>query len=194
MPPPPPVAEVGEAYAADLAALEEAAVQISDGIARARINGDPGQWRDAVADQAPQLLALQQAAVELVDPFLTAVLEAQDADPAADGSINVSAFVDQTDGGGSWMRNLVYAPPSAYRDVIAAGGGDTLARSRALYVANSVVLSAMQDVPRAAVTTGMLARRRVKGYVRCLRGRSCARCAILAGRRYWVSAFRRHPN
>lgn len=194
MPLPLPVAEAGQAYADDQAALAEAAAQIADALGRTRLNGDPVQWRDAVASQAPQLLALQQAAVELADPFLTAALEAQGVDPAADGAINPGAFVDQTDGGGSWMRNLVYAPPSAYQDAITAGAGDTLARARALFVAHSVVVSAMQDIPRAAVTTGMLARRRVKGYVRVLRGRSCARCAILAGRRYFVSAFRRHPN
>ena len=194
MPLPSPVAEAGQAYADDQAALTEAAVQLSDGIARTRLNGDPNQWRDAVADQAPQLLALQQAAVEQAEPFLTTALEAQGASAAADGAISAAAFVDQTDGGGSWMRNLIYAPPSAYRDAIAAGKGDTLARLQAQFVANSIVVSAMQDIPRSAVTTGMFARGQVRGYVRALRGKSCARCAILAGRRYRVSAFRRHPR
>lgn len=194
MPPPPPVAEAGLSYADTLALLVKAAAGISDVLARRRLNADAVQWRDAVAETAPQLLALQRAAVEETEPFLNAVLEAQGADTTADGAVNVDAFVDQTDGGGSWMRNLVYAPPSAYRAAVAAGAGDTLARSRGRFVANSVVLSAMQDIPRAAVMTGMLGRRSVKGYVRALRGKSCARCAILAGRRYRVSAFRRHPR
>jgi hypothetical protein len=194
MPLPTRVAERGLTYAATIAALTEAAARISEFLGRTRLNGDPAQWRDAVAGQAPQLLALQQAAVEQTDPFLTAVLEAQGADPAADGAVNAEAFVDQTDGGGSWLRNLVFAPPAAYRAAIGAGAGDTLARARALYVANSVATSAMQDIPRAAVTTGMLARRQVKGYVRCLRGVSCARCVILAGRQYRVVAFDRHPR
>lgn len=191
---PQPVAEAAQAYAADQAALTEAAAQINDGIARTRLNADPTQWRDAVADTAEQLLALQQAAVEQTEPYLTAALEAQGADTAADGTINTAAFVDRTDGGGSWLRNLIYAPPSAYRDAVAAGKGDTLARLAAQFVANSVVVSAMQDIPRSAVTTGMWARSSVTGYVRVLRGVSCARCAILAGRRYRKSAFARHPR
>lgn len=194
MPPPPAVAEVGEAYADEQAALSRAAVALVDAAARERLAADPAQWRDAVADRGPQLLALQQAAVEAADPFVTAALHAQGADPIGDGVLNAAAFVDQTDGGGSWLRNLVYAPPSAYQDAIAQGSGATLAESRARYVANAIALSAMQDVPRSAVTTAMRARRRVKGYVRCLRGKTCGRCAILAGRRYFVEAFRRHPR
>jgi hypothetical protein len=194
VPPPRRVADTARAYADETQALTDAAVRTTELLAADRIARDPARWRDAVADQAPNLLVLQQAAVQAADPYLTAVLEAQNADPAADGAVDPAGFVDMTDGGGSWMRNLIYAPPSAWRDAIRDGVGTTMAGQRARFVAGSVVLSGMQDAARSAVSTSMFTRRRVKRYVRALRGKSCARCVILAGRLYYVSAFQRHPR
>lgn len=157
-------------------------------------HGDPARWRDSVADAAPELLVLQETAVALADPYVDDVFSAQDADTASDGKVNTSAFVDQTDGGGSWLRNLVYAPASAYQDAIAAGVGGNLAEARARYVATAIVVDGIRDMARAADQTAMVSRRSSKGYVRVLRGKSCAKCAVLAGRHYRVSAFRRHPR
>lgn len=191
MPPPQPVVDAGRRYATDQAALTQQAVATTDVGAR-RIDGDESQWRDTVAVAAPDLLVLQTGAAALADPYVTDSLEAQDADPSGDASVSPGGFADHTDGGGSYMRNLVYAPNSAYRDAVNSGAGTTLAASRARYVALSVVLNAMQDTARSAVATSMFTRPAVRSYVRALRGKSCARCVVLAGRRYRVSGFRRH--
>lgn len=192
MPPPQPVADVALEHSGTVETLTEQADGITKGITPAVT--DPARWRDAVATEAPNLLGLQAVGVAEAGTYVSRVFEAQGADPAADAEVVPEAFLDFTDGGGSWMRNLVYAPPSAYRDAIAAGVGDTLARYRAAYVARAIVADGMRDASRAAVGTSMVSRRRFKGYVRMLRGKSCARCAILAGRRYFVSGFRRHPR
>lgn len=191
MPPPPPVADLAGRDGARQAALADLAVAALD---LHRAGADPVQWRDAVADAAPTLLAVQETAVSDADPYLDEVIAAQGADPAAEAAVNPGAFVDQTDGGGSWVRNLVYAPPSAYRDAVSAGAGDTAARARAGYVARAIVTDGVLDAGRAARLVAMATRPSVRGYVRALRGTSCARCAVLAGRRYRVSSFRRHPR
>lgn len=193
MPPPRPVTDAAAAYAADQAALTAAAAR-TVGTANRALTGNPGQWQRAVVDAAEPLLALQLAAAQQADPYLDASLSAQGARTVADAVVNAAAFVDLTDGGGSWMRRLLYVPLAVYRSVTGGGGGAAAARSRAQFVALSIVMSAMQDVSRSAVMTSMATRPDAKTWVRALRGKSCARCAILAGRHYRVSAFRRHPR
>ena len=192
MPPPAPVADIATGYSNDLELLTSYAAGQVDAASGAL--GNPDRWLASVTDAAPVLLDLQRAAVEQADPYLDEVLIAQGADPAADAKIAASTFVDQTDGGGSWLRNLVYAPTSAYQDAIGAGAGSSLATARGRYVAAAVVTAGMRDMARSAVSTGMFTRNSAKSYVRALRGVSCARCAILAGRHYRRSAFKRHPQ
>lgn len=195
MPPPQPVAERAQAHSDDRELLATRAVQVVEVISPALAGGDGAQWRDAVADNGAELLQLQQAAVEQADTYLDDVLTAQGASTAADGKVATSAFVDQTDGGGSWLRNLVYAPPSAYADAIRGGFGGTLAATRARFVAGAIVLDGVRDMARAADVTAALTRPTVQGYIRALRGATCARCAVLAGRHYRTGrSFKRHPR
>lgn len=156
--------------------------------------GDPERWRSAVARTAPSLLSLQQAGAALATPYVADALVAQGARADFDARVQSAALVDGTDGGGSWTRNLVYAPLSAHRRAISQGRGASSAITRARFVARAVVLSGMRDMARSALTTAMYVSPDVTWYVRVLRGVSCARCAVLAGRKYRVSAFRRHPR
>ncbi|APU20940.1 hypothetical protein [Actinoalloteichus sp. GBA129-24] len=150
-------------------------------------SGDPDAWLDRVRLIGDELLRLQVLAAALADAYLSDVLDMQGADPRSDGEVDPSAFADLTDGGGSWLRLLVYAPTSVAR---IEDGID-----RARWVAQSIALTGMQDVGRSAVSAAMWSRRAATGYVRMLVPPSCARCAILAGRVYRrVTAFRRHPR
>lgn len=57
------------------------------------------------------------------------------------------------------------------------------------------VLSQIRDAGRAGGSLAMASRPDVAGYTRVLVGKSCSRCAILAGRFYrWNEGFQRHPN
>jgi hypothetical protein len=185
---------VAAGYSNDLELLTAYAVEQIDQQSGALAGGNPDRWRAAVVDAGPTLLELQRAGVQQADPYLDDVLAAQGADTAADARVATETFVDQTDGGGSWLRNLVYAPPSAYRDATSAGAGGNLAASRARYVAGAIVSEGVRDMARSAIGVGMFARSSAKSYVRALRGTSCARCAVLAGRHYRRSAFKRHPQ
>lgn len=151
------------------------------GSALARI-ASPTGWRDAVATIARQLLALQVAAAALADPFLDQVLYAQGADTSAEAHVNAEGFGDLTDGGGSWLRLLIFAPNS-------------VAPPAKRLLATSIVTNGLQDTARSAVQAGMQARPAVRSYVRMLNPPSCARCAVLAGRVYHTMvAFARHPR
>ena len=158
-------------------------------------NRDPEAWRDAVASIGEELLLRQTQAAAQADVYVSAALQAQGASASADAEVNPAAFADLTDGGGSWLRNLVFAPNAVRSAALAAGLSRPLAESRASLVAQSIVLTGIQDVGRSAVQASMLSRPDTKGYVRMLRGKSCSRCAILAGRHYRAAtAFRRHPR
>lgn len=147
----------------------------------------PDSWRDAVASKGRRLLALQLAAASYADAYLNDVLDAQGADTEAEARVDPTGFVDQTDGGGSWLQALVFAPNS-----VRPKNGDW---TRFDFVANSIVKTGLSDTARASVQAGMQARPAVRGYVRMLRGLSCSRCAVLAGRHYRSSvAFDRHKR
>lgn len=151
----------------------------------------PERWRDAIADAAGDLLALQVATTSDADRFVTEVLEEQGARVLNGPEVNAEGFADITDGGGSWLKNLIFAPISVGRAARTLGLDE--ARRNAELVAMSIVLNGMQDTGRAAVSAAMTSRG-ANRYVRMLNGKSCARCAILAGRVYKISAFRRHPR
>lgn len=187
MSPPRSVAEVGRHYATLQAEIvEEALGLLEPAIRRGRTS--PERWRDSIQAIGNRLLLLQVLAATYSDAYLNDILDVQGADPAAEGRVNPQAFADLTDGGGSWLQALVYAPNS----VRPTSGGDW---SRFGFVANSVVKTGIGDTARGAVQSGMHARPVVTGYVRMLRGTSCARCAILAGRHYRSSvAFDRHKR
>jgi hypothetical protein len=185
---PPSVSEVGKTYADLQARIAAQALSLLSGALR-RGRTSPEAWRDAVQAIGERLLLLQVASASLADPYLNDVLEAQGADVDADAQIAPQTFADLADGGGSWLQLLVYAPNSVRE------GNTAEYWPNFQYVANSIVKTGIDDVGRSFVQTAMQARPAVKWYVRMLRGKTCARCAILAGRRYKRSvAFDRHRN
>jgi hypothetical protein len=194
MPPPPEVAAVARQDGTLLAALAADAEDAVDGLVTPRVLADPERWRDGVATSAPRLIELQAASIASADQYLVDILAAQGADTGAVAELAEDAFLDMTDGGGSWLRNLVYAPPSAYRDALDEGLGRAAALSRAGFVARAVAGDGVRDAGRVSRMVAMAARPQALRYVRMLNGKSCARCAVLAGRRYRVSAFQRHPG
>lgn len=188
MSPPPSVREVAENYSRLQGALQEEAVALVLSVAnRGRT---PERWRDAVVSIGNRLLSLQVASAGLADDYLTDVLEAQNASPLADMAVAPSAWMDYTDGGGSLLANLVFAPAKEMDRL----RGDALLE-RVTGLGSSIVLTAMQDTGRSSTQTAMQARRATKSYVRMLNGASCRRCVVLAGRKYRrATPFRRHPR
>jgi hypothetical protein len=190
--PPAEVLAVAESYAAAQSDLAEQAITA---LAVAIRSGRDAQgWRDAVASIATRLLALQTASAGMADDYLAAVLQAQGVTVATEAAVNPEGFADIADGGGSWLRTLVLAPISVLSATLAQGLGRDAAQSRMQLVASSIVLTGMQDTGRSSVQAAMFGHG-ANWYVRMLRPPSCARCAILAGRKYRSSqAFDRHKR
>jgi hypothetical protein len=178
---PPAVSEAALAYRRAETQLVFTAMQVLTA-ALNRGLASPTVWRDTVAVIAPQLLACQVAIAALADPYLDNVLAAQGASTAADAAVNAEGFADLTDGAGSLMRLLIFAPnsvPEAGRRLLAS----------------SIVLNGMHDTARSSVQAGMQARPAVQRYIRMLSPPSCSRCAILAGKVEHIgTAFQRHPR
>lgn len=186
---PSPVRETTEDYAATTRGLTAEAVSLVLGV-QGR-TGSPERWRDAVASIGTRLLDIQVLIAALADDYLDEVLVAQEADPVAEAAVVASAWMDYVDGGGSLLRNLVFAPNSLRQQGLDAG----VLRQRMTALATTIVTTAMQDTGRSSVQASMQTRPAVRGYVRMLQRPSCARCAILAGRVYrFAEPFPRHQN
>lgn len=184
---PPSVSDVGRHYAALQQTLKLRALELLDQAFR-QGRRSPEAWRDAIQAAATRMLGLQVAAAGYADAYLNDVLDVQGADPDAEARVNPAAFSDLTDGGGSWLQALVYAPNS-----VRLPGVEWWTKFQ--FVAASIVTTGLNDTARGSVQSGMQARPAVTGYVRMLRGTSCARCAILAGRVYRAAvAFDRHKR
>jgi hypothetical protein len=181
------VSEVGANFGNLQASIVAESLSLLDQALR-RGKSSPEAWRDAVQSIGVRLLTLQVQSATYADAYLNDVLTAQGADTTAEGRVNPQAWADLTDGGGSWLQGLVYAPNS-----VRLPGVEWWSRFQ--FVAGSIVKTGLGDTARGAVQAGMHARPAVKGYVRMLRGTSCARCAILAGRHYRSAvAFKRHKR
>jgi len=184
---PPSVAEIGLDYSR-IVANEVAEALALLGRAQRRGYRSPEAWRDAVQSIGDRLLSRQVFIASIADAYLNDILDAQGSSLDFEAQVNPVAFADVADGGGSWLQSLVFAPNS-----VRAPGVDW--RTRFDFIAQSIVKGGLNDTGRASVQTGMQGRSSCEYYVRMLVGRSCARCAILAGRKYRSSvAFRRHKR
>lgn len=184
---PPSVSKVGVHFGDLQAAIVAEALSLLDQALR-RGRSSPEAWRDGVQSIGTRLLTLQVQSATYADAFLNDILKAQGVDGTAEGRVNPQAWADLTDGGGSWLQGLVFAPNS----VRLPGVGWW---TKFQFVAGSIVKTGLGDTARGAVQAGMQARPAVKGYVRMLRGTSCARCSLLAGKHYRSAvAFKRHKR
>lgn len=181
------VAEIGLDYSRIIANEVDEALALLDQAQR-RGYKSPDAWRDAVQSIGDRLLSQQVFIASIADAYLNDILDAQGADPTSEAQVDPTAFADMADGGGSWLQSLVYAPNSVREPGVEW-------RTKFDFIAQSIVKGGLNDTGRASVQSGMQGRSSCDYYVRMLVGKSCARCAILAGRKYKSSvAFRRHKR
>lgn len=181
------VAEIGRDYSRIVANEVDDALSLTEQALR-RGYKSPDAWRDAVQSIGDRLLAQQVFIASIADAYLNDVLDAQGADLFTEAEVDPVAFADLADGGGSWLQSLVFAPNS-----VREPGVDW--RTRFAFIAQSIVKGGLNDTGRSSVQAGMQGRPSCEYYVRMLVGKSCARCAILAGKKYKSSVpFRRHKR
>ena len=159
---------------------------------------DPGRISESWAAKISRLLVVvsgaQQAAAGSADSYLNNILNAQGVSPVAEARLVASALSGVASDGRD-LASLLYRP--AVTSLVGIGSGATPARALAGGAAtlDMIVRTQVADAGRAGDVVALTARRQVTGYVRMLSGKSCSRCAVLAGRRYaWNAGFRRHPR
>jgi hypothetical protein len=93
------------------------------------------------------------------------------------------------------LESLLYQPAITALTGIQRGAGVARSMAGGSAVLDMIVRTQVADAGRVADQVAMVTRPRTSGYVRMLVGRSCSRCAVLAGRWYASNAgFRRHPR
>lgn len=136
----------------------------------------------------------QQLAAGTADSYLAAILDAQDINPAAAGSVNGRALAGVASDGRE-LATLMYEPVIATKTAIGRGAAPEQALGSGLSTLDMIVRTQIADAGRVAVGIGIAARRHVGGYVRMLNPPSCSRCLVLAGKWFkWNQGFRRHPR
>lgn len=151
-------------------------------------------WSARLTRMMVALAGAQRAAAQAADGYLAEVLEQQGLRTAAAAALDPAAFAG-TAADGRALDALLHRPVIATKTAIAAG--QPLERAFATGMANLdlIVRTETADAGRLADQVSLTAHRGADGYVRMLVGKSCPRCAILAGKRYgWNAGFRRHPR
>lgn len=138
--------------------------------------------------------AAQRMAAAGATAYVSAAVDAQGADPAADGQVSAMAFAGTAADGRS-LGGLLYEPVIRAKMAIAAGVPAPESLARAANELAMLVSTEVADAGREAFGAAMTATRSVHGYVRMVSGSACSRCIILAGKFYrWNASFQRHPR
>lgn len=95
---------------------------------------------------------------------------------------------------GRALDSLMYLPVIRTKTLLAGGMSLSEAMVAGQLQLRRIIASEVADAGRGATGIAIAANRTVTGYVRVVQAGACARCVILAGRWYRVSAFQRHPR
>jgi len=151
-------------------------------------------WMDALPGLFVVVMAAQLAAARQAEPYTAEVLSQQGMDPKPTGLVAPEQLAGVASDGRP-LLSLLAAPAPAALAALSAGEGIDRALAAGLAVLDMIVRTQVADAGRAADAVAAVSRREVTGYVRMTVGKTCARCAILAGRWYrWSRGFRRHPR
>jgi hypothetical protein len=151
-----------------------------------------GSWTSAVGPAVGLAVAAgQYSAASGSTDYVSAVV-GDASDPA--GVVRPGAF-SGTAADGRPLASLLYLPIVTTKMAIARGVDIGQAMSTGLSQLVTIADSEVADAGRIAAGVAVAAEPKVIGYVRTLRGPSCGRCSILAGRLYrWNQGFTRHPR
>lgn len=150
-------------------------------------------WR-ALLSQAVVVLGTSQAiAASSADAYVDDALEAEGVAAEPADRLVPGAFAGIASDGRP-LASLLMQPAVTALDQIQRGASPARAMSSGLLTLDLIARTQVADAGRVADGVAITARPEV-GYVRMIVGETCARCLILAGRRYeWNQGFQRHPR
>ncbi len=151
-------------------------------------------WRLLLPQLLVVLVGAQQAAAPAADAYTDEVLGEQGVDFDPVGRVDATAFAGLASDGRD-LDSLLMSPAFAVLTAVGSGAAQGRALAGGLASLDMIARTQVADAGRAADQVAIVARPQVTGYVRMMVGRTCSRCAILAGRRYAYNAgFARHPR
>lgn len=186
--------EVSQQHYAQREQLARAAAAVGASL-WSRVDEDDlsGSWQEHVARLVTVLSGAQLSAARAADSYTTRVLEAQGVDVAPAGEVNPDALSGVASDGRE-LESLLWSPVVATKTAIARGATVPRAMATGSATLDMMLRTQVADAGRAADGVAITSRPKT-GYVRMLKGKSCSRCVILAGRFYrYNNGFRRHPR
>lgn len=164
------------------------------------------RWREVSAarivdswiGQIPGMLVVvsgaQLAAARQAESYVATVLAEQGISGTSSGPV-VAEQLSGVASDGRQLAALLRAPMVAALMAGTAGAGASVALATGRAVLDMIVRTQVADMGRMADWVSATSRRSVTGHIRMTVGKTCPRCAILAGRWYrWSSGFKRHPR
>lgn len=153
------------------------------------LRGELSGWPMLSLRLAALLASAQQAAASGADAYVESVV----GETEAAGAVSAAALAGVASDGRP-LESLLQQPAIATRVAMAQGATRTEGFAVGEASLRMILRTQVADAGRVADGVAIAARPGV-GYVRMLVGKSCSRCAILAGRFYrWNAGFRRHPR
>jgi hypothetical protein len=191
----PATAEVALAHAAQRRKL---VLDVADDARDVWRKVNPSAIAQSWSSQIPRLMVVLTGAQRIVagkaDQYLGDVLDAQHLSTRSTAR-TVPAALAGVASDGRTLDTLLYQPAIATLLGIQQGQGVPRALASGQAVLDMIVRTQVADAGRVADQVATTTHPQATGYVRMLVGRSCSRCAILAGRWYRYNAgFKRHPR
>lgn len=185
-----PAAELAARHAAEQAALARRTArhlaELWAGVDRASIGAS---WRLLLPRALAALAAAQYTAAAAADDYTSGVLGA-----GPDARIVPAGFAGVASDGRQ-LITLLQQPVFTTLQQIGAGAAQGAAMRSGGHVLDMITRTQVADAGRVAVGAAIAAHPHATGYTRLVVGKTCARCLILAGRRYrWNAGFQRHPR
>jgi hypothetical protein len=151
-------------------------------------------WRALLPQALVMLSTSQMAAAAGAGLYVDDVLEDYAMSTEAAGRIVPGAFGGIASDGRP-LASLLYQPAISALEQIGAGASPARAMSAGGFTLDLIGRTQVIDAGRVADGVAIAARPQLAGYVRVIVGKTCARCLILAGKRYrWNAGFKRHAR
>lgn len=149
-------------------------------------------WRHALPAVLTVVSSAQAIAAAGAGPYLDDLAAEYGLPDASQGLVRAAAFAGVASDGRA-LDTLMFQPAIAALTALKAGRNERQAMAAGRFAVDLIVRTQVADAGRVADQVALVARPRFTGYVRMLSLPSCARCVVLAGKRYrWNAGFKRH--
>ena len=181
-------------YRAQAATAEQAATQIAALWAALDLANVDSSWAKTRNQVLTIIMAAQIRAAATAEAYQQALLRRRGLKPLANDALNLPGFAGYT-GEGFALPDVLNGPPIWFKQGIHQGLGVEESSARASYRVQMLANTETQRAGSRAQFVGRNIEPRFVGFERYVNLPACARCIVLAGRRYRKRAdFLRHPN